>query len=81
MNKGLIKGIMFKRTLFITLASALLITILSGCSSVKQGLQTVGSLAGASYARNKGENALLGSIAGGIIGNLAGQMITQARPY
>ena len=59
----------------------LLVTTLSACSSMKQLLSTAGSIAGAAYARDKGENAWLGSIAGGIIGNLAGQMITQARPY
>jgi len=54
---------------------------LSGCSSMKQLLSTAGSIAGAAYARDKGENAWVGSIVGGMVGNLAGQMITQARPY
>ncbi len=58
-----------------------LVVGLSGCSSLKQVLATAGSFAGAAYARDKGENAYLGSIAGGLIGNLAGQMISQSRPY
>jgi len=63
------------------LITSLLLITLSGCSSLKQVLATAGSFAGASYARDKGENVYLGSIAGGLIGNLAGQMISQARPY
>ena len=63
------------------LMSMTLVLILSGCSSMKQLLSTAGSIAGASYARDKGENAWLGSIVGGLIGNLAGQMISQSRPY
>ncbi len=62
------------------LVTVLAIT-LSGCSSLKQVLATAGSFAGAAYARDKGENVYLGSIAGGLIGNLAGQMISQSRPY
>ncbi|MEE9444184.1 MAG: hypothetical protein V3V19_00825 [Cocleimonas sp.] len=59
-----------------------LVTLLSACSSLKQGTQTIGSIIGASIAKNKGENILLGSIAGGVLGGLTGQMITsQLRPY
>ena len=63
------------------LISMTFVVLLSGCSSMKQLLSTAGSVAGAAYARDKGENAWLGSIAGGLVGNLAGQMISQSRPY
>ena len=73
---------MIKKTLITLSFIPLLVLPLSGCStSLKQTLETAGSFTGASYARNTGENVLLGAIAGGLIGNLAGQMITQARPY
>ena len=63
------------------LISVVFTLTLSGCSSMKQLLSTAGSIAGAAYARDKGENAWVGSFVGGMVGNLAGQMITQARPY
>ena len=52
---------------------------LSACSNTKQGIATLGSLAGVIYATSKGENVLLGSLAGSAIGSVVGQVATQVQ--
>jgi len=41
-------------------------------------MQALGSLSGMIIAASKGENVLIGSIAGGVVGSFVGQVTTQA---
>ena len=66
-----------KKTLFVTII--LLGLLLSACSNTKQGMATLGSLVGVIYATSKDENVFLGSLAGGAIGSVVGQVATQVQ--
>jgi hypothetical protein len=57
----------------ITLIFAIL--LLSGCSNGRQGFNSLGSLAGALIATKQGENALVGSIIGGLAGQAIGSQV------
>lgn len=61
-----------------TIILCILTFSLTGCSIFKQGLKTAGSVAGGAYASEKGENVILGTLVGGLIGTLAGQAISQS---
>ncbi len=51
---------------------------LTGCSNRKEGMTTLGSLSGVIIAASTGKNILVGSVTGGLVGNIAGQVTTQA---
>lgn len=53
----------------------LAILLLSGCSNTKQGLNSLGSLAGALIATKQGKSALVGSIVGGLAGQAIGSQV------